>query len=71
MGGWVSKLQSMVWGKKDIRILILGLVCEAPSQCDTSQTAMLTASPGQRWQDHATLQTQGQGSSFKSDMNDR
>lgn len=26
MGGWVSRLTSLVWAKKEIRILILGLV---------------------------------------------
>ena len=34
MGGSVSKILSLVWSKKEIRILILGLVCYLQADLD-------------------------------------
>ena len=34
MGGSVSKILSLLWSKKEIRILILGLVCYLPAHLD-------------------------------------
>ncbi|KAK7722939.1 Arf GTPase arl1 [Botryosphaeria dothidea] len=35
MGGWVSRLTSLVWAKKEIRILILGLIGEVVTTIPT------------------------------------
>lgn len=46
---------NLLWAKKEIRILILGLVCQ--SVCGTEP---VTEKPiGQRWQDHLTLSIKG------------
>ena len=35
MGGSVSRILSLLWSKKEIRILILGLVCYLQANLDT------------------------------------
>lgn len=55
MGASISKLFSgLIWGKKDIRILILGLV----SQDDGLHISMLIKSTGQRRQDYTSVQAE-------------
>jgi hypothetical protein len=57
MGGSLSKLFSgLIWGKKDIRILILGLVGYALAQLSS---LTLTKRLGQCWQDYIAVQTEG------------
>jgi hypothetical protein len=56
MGGYLSKFSALVWAKKEIRILILGLVCALqPAACLLG----LPMRTGQRGQDNASVQTQG------------
>ncbi len=72
MGQSVSWLSGLIWAKKEIRILILGLVCCRQSTPATSRRLVLssdqppqgqmltsTTSIGQRRQDDTVVQTQG------------
>lgn len=57
MGQSMSWLSGLLWAKKEIRILILGLVWSGLVRGSESGADVLTL--GQRWQDNTTVQTQG------------
>lgn len=58
MGASISKLFSgLVWGKKDIRILILGLVGHQPAN---ERCGSLMSMVGQCWQDNVIIQIEGE-----------
>jgi hypothetical protein len=56
MGGTFSSLFSRLWSKKEIRILILGLVFAKRVR---SRDLIADATPGQRWEDNITIPTKG------------
>jgi ADP-ribosylation factor-like protein 1 len=57
MGASISKLFSgLIWGKKDIRILILGLVSAIAGRC---QALLLISEIGQCRQNYSALQVKG------------
>jgi hypothetical protein len=58
MGGYVSKLQNLIFAKKETRILILGLVRATTYNFSPSSRELIT-NIGQCGQDNTTLQTEG------------
>lgn len=60
MGGYLSTLSKLIWAKKEIRILILGLVRQPRAR--RKGFTMLIMNAGQCWQDYITIQTEGKHS---------
>lgn len=54
MGGSVSRILSLVWSRKEIRILILGLVCLSNFVQQRRSSHL-----GQRWQDYTPVPVEG------------
>ena len=51
MGGSVSRILSLLWSKREIRILILGLVCSTVSNTGLFDLRLT----GQRWENNASV----------------
>ena len=60
MGAGMSWVSGLLWAKKEIRILILGLVLPSRHRArDLRTTADRHRDTGQRWQDNTTLPFKG------------